>query len=127
MVKKFHNVKSKLALMQLYNIPTCPLPRSQAGTSVYTSLPQEAVLSSEAAPQTNSLKTRQAKSPQPLLTGYAFQPLLQFWCPPLGTFKDLHVCLKLWGPEVHTVLKVSSRKHSRKQTGVSVVDLRPML
>lgn len=66
--------------MQLYNFPTCLTPRSQGGelsTSVYTSPSQEAVGSSEVAPQTPSLKTRQAQSPQPLLTVRDFQPLLQ--------------------------------------------------
>ncbi|XP_075021207.1 NADPH-dependent 3-demethoxyubiquinone 3-hydroxylase, mitochondrial isoform X2 [Calonectris borealis] len=34
------------------------------------------------------------------------QPFHQLCCPPLDTFKDLHILLKLWGPELHTVFKV---------------------
>ncbi|KAK4816662.1 hypothetical protein QYF61_019898, partial [Mycteria americana] len=65
----------------------------------------EAVESNEVTPQPPFLQTRQAQSPQPLLIGHSFQPFHQLWCPPLHAFKDLHILLKLWGPELHPVFK----------------------
>ncbi|KAK4816220.1 hypothetical protein QYF61_013458 [Mycteria americana] len=65
----------------------------------------EAVQRNEVIPQSSSLQTRQSQGPQPLLTGHAFQPFHQLCCPPLDAFKDLHIPLKWWGPELHTVFK----------------------
>lgn len=56
--------------------------------------PQEAV---ERSPFT-LLQTRQAQISHMLLTGYMFQ----LCCPPLDTFKNLHIFLKLQGPELHS-------------------------
>ncbi|KAK4811244.1 hypothetical protein QYF61_022141 [Mycteria americana] len=65
----------------------------------------ETVESNEVAPQPPFLQTIQAQSPQLLLRGHAFQPFQQLCCPPLDAFKYLHIPLKLWGPELHTVLQ----------------------
>lgn len=67
------------------------------------SLPQEAT---EVKIQPLFLQTRQAQSTPPLLTGHAFQPFHQLCCPLLDAFKDLHIVLKSWAPELLTVLKV---------------------
>jgi len=103
------NVLSKLSLVHLRTITTRPVTGSQRedlSTYLFTSHPQEAVESNEVAPQSPFLQTRQTQSPQPLLTGHAFQRFHQLCCLPLDAFKDLHIFLKLWGPELPTALKV---------------------
>jgi len=108
------NVQSKPPLVQLWTIPTRPVPESQ-GEEISTSLspfpPQEAAESKEVAPRPPFLRTRQAQSPQLLLIGHAFQPCHQRCCPPLDAFKDLHILLKLWGLELHTVLGVRPHQY----------------
>ncbi|KAK4815837.1 hypothetical protein QYF61_008440 [Mycteria americana] len=86
----------------------CPVTGYQGeelSTSLSTSPPQKAVESNEVAPQPPFLPTRQTQSARPLLTGHAFQPFHQLCCPPLDAFKDLHILLKLWGPELPTALQ----------------------
>ena len=68
--------------------------------------PQEAVESNAVAPQPPDLQTRQTQSPQPLLIGDKLPPFHQLFCPPLDPFKYLNTLLKMWGPELHTVIKV---------------------
>ncbi|KAK4811354.1 LOW QUALITY PROTEIN: hypothetical protein QYF61_027583 [Mycteria americana] len=70
-----------------------------------------AVESNEVNPQPPFLQNKQAKSPQLLLIGHAFQPFHQLCCPPLDAFKDLNILLKLWGPELHTVLQGTLLTH----------------
>jgi len=92
----------------------CPIAGYQGeeiSTSLSMSPPQEAVDSNEVTPQPPLLQTRQAQSPQLLHIAHAFQAFHQPCCPSLDVFKDLHILLKLWGPELHTVLKV--RPHHR--------------
>ena len=99
----FPNVQPKSPLMQLWIIPMCPVTGEQGeelSTSLPTSPPLEAIENNEVPPQPSFLQTRQARSPQLLFTGHAFQPSHQLCCPPLDTFKDLHILLKLWGPEL---------------------------
>jgi len=72
--------------------------------------------SNEVAPQLPPLQTQKASSPQPLLTGHAFQPFHQLCCLPLDAFKDLHILLKSWGPELQTVLQV--RPHDAEHRGM---------
>ncbi|KAK4830133.1 hypothetical protein QYF61_008560 [Mycteria americana] len=107
--KMLPNVQSKPPLVQLRAIPTCPVTGSQGeeiSTSLSMSPPQEAAESNEVAPQPPFLQIRQAQSPQPLLIGHSFQPFHQLCCLPLDTFEYLNIFFKLWGPELHTVLKV---------------------
>ena len=102
-------VQSEPPWVQLRTIPTRPVTGSQGeelSTSLCMSPPQEAAGSNEVAPHPPFLQTRQAQSPQLLLIAHASQTFHQLCCPPLDTFKDLHIFLKLWGPELHTELKV---------------------
>jgi len=80
------------------------------GTSLSTSCPWKAAESNEVAPLPPFLLTKQNQGPQLLLTGHAFQSFHQLCCFPLDAFKNLHILLKLWGPELQTVLKVRSHK-----------------
>ncbi|KAM6097221.1 motile sperm domain-containing protein 2 isoform 2-T2 [Chlamydotis macqueenii] len=79
----------------------------ETSTSLYIPPPQKAVESNGVTPQLLFLQSRQAQSPQPPLTGHAFQPFHHLSCPPLGAFEDLHILLTLWGSELHTALKDS--------------------
>ncbi|KAK4815415.1 hypothetical protein QYF61_001403 [Mycteria americana] len=83
----------------------------ELSTSLSSSPPQKAVESNEVTPQPPFLPTRQAQSARPLLTGHAFQPFHQLCCPPLDAFKDLHILLKLWGPELPTALQGTLLTH----------------
>ena len=90
----------KCFLMSCPNSPWCsfePFPRilslenrekSSAPPSPLSPL-QEDIESNDVAPQPPFLQTRQAQSPQLLLTEHAFQTSHQLCCPPLDTFKDL--------------------------------------
>lgn len=73
----------------------------EISTSLFTCSPWEAS-ESDVSSQSPLLWTRQAQSPQPLLTGHPFH---QLWCTLLNAFKDLHVLLKLWRPELNGELK----------------------
>lgn len=64
---------------------------------------QGAVESNEVMSQLPFLQIRQACCS---LDVPSSQPFFQLWRPPLDAFKDLQILLKLWGPELHTVLKV---------------------
>jgi len=83
----------------------------ELNNSLSTSPPHEAVESKEVAAQPPFLQTRQAQRAQPFPSGHSFQPFHQLCCPCLDTFKDLHILLKLWSPEVHAVLKVRPHQH----------------
>lgn len=52
-----------------------------------------------------ALLLRRAPNPKTFLTGRDFQPFHQLCCLALNTFKDIHIFPKLWGPELHAVLK----------------------
>ena len=108
--KVLPDVQSKPSLMQLWTIPMCPVTGYQGG-ELSLSSPQDTAESCEVTPQSPLLQTWQKQSPQSLLTGHTFQALYQDCCPPLDTFKDLHILLKSWAPALHTVLKV--RPHQR--------------
>ena len=95
--------------MQLWTIPTRPITGHQGedlSCSLSASPPQEALESSEVAPRLPFLQTGQTQCSQLPLTGDDFQPSHQVCCPFLNAFRDLHILLELWGPELHTVLKV---------------------
>lgn len=38
------------------------------------------------------------------------QPLHHLCCPPVDAFEDIHLLLKLWGPELHTALKLRQQE-----------------
>lgn len=68
---------SGLNLAQLYAVPSCSTIGHQGeatSTSFSICPPQEVVEINEVASQPSSPQTGQTKSPQPLLTGHAFQP-----------------------------------------------------
>jgi len=105
------NAKSKPPLEQLCAIPMHPVTGSQGeeiSTSISTSPPQEAIESNE-----SPLRLLFSKLDKPMsqdIPSSPFQPFHQLCCPPLDIFKYLTNVLKLWGPELHTVLKMRPHK-----------------
>lgn len=94
--------------MSSLNLPWCteafPVTghkRQELSTALSISSPQEAAQSNEVPPQFPSLQTGQAQSPQLLLTGHSFQPLISFVAL-LEAFKDFRISLKLRGPELQS-------------------------
>lgn len=71
-----------------------------------TSPPQEEAESNEVVPYSPFFQTGEVQSPNPLLTGHSLEPinLHGLYSPPLDASRDLQVLLKLWGPELPTVL-----------------------
>lgn len=104
--------------MSILNLPwhsfvlfLCVLSTNPKEGESAPSPPQESVETNEVTPQSLTLQTRKSRSTQLLFTGHSFHVFPQLCWPALDVFKDLHILLKWWVPELHAVSVV--RPHQR--------------
>lgn len=100
------NIHSKPSLKQLWPAPMHPTVGYQGeefSTSLFSSPPQEDAEGSEVIPLTSCFPVK--TSPKSLTVPHKTFFVIcspAFW-PPLDGF---HILLKLWGPELHTILQM---------------------
>lgn len=108
------NVLSEPPLVPLRAIPMCPVSGSQregTSTSLCTSPARELQRARRLTFSFRADQSRQAQSPQPLLSGHTCQPFHRLCCSPLDSLQDLPTPLKWWCPEVLPAFQM--RLHQR--------------
>lgn len=99
------DVQSKPSLVQVWTIPVRAFQGEEISTSLSTFPLPEVEESNKVALHSTFLQTRPMKSSYLFLIGHSFQSFYQLGFS-LDTFKNFHVLVKLWGPELPTGPKV---------------------
>lgn len=101
-----YNIHSKPSLIQLWPAPmhsAIGYQREEISTSFITSPSQEDAEGNEVIPQHHLFQWSLEQSPWLLLD---LSPSSWVCWPPLDRSQDFHILLKLWDPELHTVLQM---------------------